>query len=85
MIQKLLPTCDLVIGNRFSGLYSVPDTKIGSNLLASLITLEMFREFIPDVSCGYRDWRLDTHLNTELLSSYEIVFSICSICCEEKR
>lgn len=69
-----LPTCDLVIGNRFSGLNSVPDTKIGSNLLASLITLEMFREFIPDVSCGYRGWRLDTHLNTELLSSYEIVF-----------
>lgn len=72
-IEQLL-TCNLVIGNRFSDLNSLPDTKIGSNLLSLLITLEMFREFIPDVSCGYRSWRLDTHLNTELLSSYEIVF-----------
>lgn len=49
---------DFVIGNRFSKYSLVPDTKLATNFLASLLIKKLYGKIIYDVTCGYRAFPL---------------------------
>lgn len=49
----------LVIGNRFSGLANIPETKIASNFFAIKLTQHIFGKKLPDVACGFRGFEVD--------------------------
>ncbi|HNW74012.1 MAG: glycosyltransferase family 2 protein [Bacteroidales bacterium] len=49
---------DLVSGDRFHNLQEVPESKIASNLFAILLVREATGILLPDVSCGFRGWKL---------------------------
>lgn len=44
----------IVIGNRFSDLENIPESKIASNLFAIMLTKQIFNVELPDVACGFR-------------------------------
>lgn len=49
---------DFVSGNRFRTTARVPDAKLASNLFAILLFREVTGASLPDVSCGYRGWKI---------------------------
>lgn len=60
---KLLMHFDFVIGNRFRNISLVPDCKLSSNCLASLIIQMIFGNKLLDVACGFRAFKLSYDLN----------------------
>ncbi len=60
---KLLMHFDFVIGNRFRNISFVPDCKLNSNCLASLIIQMIFGNKMLDVACGFRAFKLSYDLN----------------------
>ncbi|MBP9837360.1 MAG: glycosyltransferase family 2 protein [Proteobacteria bacterium] len=66
---------DLVIANRFAKLESIPSCKIASNLFASCLVEEMFDKFIPDISCGYRMYKVSSFVQHDFGANYEFIFS----------
>ena len=67
----------IIIGNRFSDLHSIPDEKLSSNFFASLLTQSIYGIFLPDISCGFRAFNLD-YLKTMPVqaSSYGVIFQM---------
>jgi glycosyltransferase involved in cell wall biosynthesis len=60
--SELLSQYDFIIGNRFRDISLVPDCKLSSNFLASLIVRTIFGGNLIDVACGFRAFRLSDKL-----------------------
>lgn len=61
--SKLLKDYDFIIGNRFRNISFIPDCKLSSNYLASLMVQMIFGNKLPDVACGFRAFKLSYDLN----------------------
>ncbi len=74
-----LNTCKLVIGNRFTTIDSIPESKIASNFFAVMLTRLIFGIELPDVACGFRACDLKSVANRQYRSFqfgivYELLF-----------
>lgn len=69
---------DLVIGNRFCSNGIVPDTKRNSNTVGSCIIEMIFNQFIQDISCGFKAFKLDEDIIKCIKNStdYSIIFDL---------
>ena len=69
---------DMVFGNRFSCLEGIPNTKLASNTLASCLIKDVFNKYIPDVTCGYKAFRINDDLLGKLknTNNYSIVYEL---------
>ncbi|HYD79199.1 MAG TPA: glycosyltransferase family 2 protein [Paucimonas sp.] len=72
---RALERVDFVFGDRFSRLEHIPLEKIASNLFASLLVKEVTGQFVRDVSCGYRGYRLLPQLMQMESCGYSRVYS----------
>lgn len=70
----LLHSFDLVIGNRFHSLYTIPHQKIASNFFAHLIIERAFSIHIKDVSCGYRGFRINKSILNYRSQGFDFVY-----------
>lgn len=78
---NLVQRVDCVVGNRFADLTCVPSQKLTSNCFASKLIRTYFGICIPDVSCGFRGYRINKGMeqilfNTNQHNEYEIVYDI---------
>lgn len=69
---------DLVIGNRFCSCGIIPDVKRNSNTLASCIIEMIYNQFVQDVSCGFKAFKLQEELikYIEKSTDYSIIFDL---------
>lgn len=69
---------NIVFGNRFDSIASIPSCKIIANTFASAIYKEVSNCFIPDVACGYKAFRLTQDIIEYLIASdgYSIVYRL---------
>lgn len=74
----LLNEYDYVFGNRFNDVSKITTCKLAANSLVSALYKEVFGIWIPDISCGYKGYKISTHLLDKLKKDvdYSIVFSI---------
>lgn len=54
---------DLVLANRYFDVDEIPHSKIGSNLLGSIIVKDVFNVIIKDISCGFRGFKINDIVN----------------------
>jgi glycosyltransferase involved in cell wall biosynthesis len=75
--ENLLKINDLVTGIRFIQTAHIPSSKIASNLFAVLLFQQIAGKLIPDVSCGFKGFRIDT-FNDSLndCNGFEVIYSI---------
>lgn len=71
---KISTNSDLVIGNRFAEIRNIPSMKIASNLFASSVFQEVFGRFIPDVTCGYRCYKVSSFSDCKFGENFEFIF-----------
>ena len=73
--------CDseFVYANRFSSAHCIPTSKVASNCFASKLVKQFLGYVIPDVSCGFRAFIIDSfshYFNDLDLNSYEIIYDM---------
>ncbi len=73
-----LTKCDYVFGNRFHDFENVPDCKLNANSLVSALYKELFGVWIPDISCGFKGYKMsDELLNAiEKDSDFSLIYTI---------
>lgn len=75
--EKLLENYDLVTGIRFAQTAHIPSSKIASNLFAILLFRHITGELIPDVSCGFKGFRIDKIIDSfNDCNGFEVIYSI---------
>lgn len=69
---------DIVFANRFDSSALVPSCKIAANGFASAIYKAISGDFIPDVSCGFKAFRISQDLVSYLKASesYSVVYRL---------
>ena len=69
---------DLVIGNRFCSNGIIPDVKRNSNTFGSCIVESIFNQFVQDVSCGFKAFKLQKDIikYIEKSTDYSIIFDL---------
>ncbi len=69
---------DLVIGNRFCSNGIIPDAKRNSNTFGSCIIESIFNQFVQDVSCGFKAFKLKKDIieYIEKSTDYSIIFDL---------
>ena len=77
---------DAVFANRFNTTHNIPSCKITANAFASAIYKEISKYYIPDVSCGYKAFKI-TQKNVDFLSNtegYSIIYRLVNYCIIQK-
>lgn len=78
---KMLETNDVVLGNRFFKPESIPQEKLSSNYFASKLAESVFGEFLPDISCGFRAFKVDFLKSVVVESNeFEIIYQVVFGC-----
>lgn len=81
IINQLIHS-DAVFANRFTINQNIPSCKITANAFASAIYKDISNHFIPDVSCGYKAFKI-THQMLDDLShakGYSIIYELVNYC-----
>lgn len=75
--ENLLANYDLVTGIRFAQTAHIPSSKIASNLFAILLFRHITGELIPDVSCGFKGFRINNIIDSfNDCNGFEVIYSI---------
>jgi len=67
---------DLVVGNRFTNVDSIPESKIASNLFAALLSKKVHGLTLPDVACGFRGMRISEVFGGYKIESFGVIYDM---------
>lgn len=70
----MLTSYDFVVGNRFNCPNKVPHQKLSSNFLGCLLTYNIFKMCVKDISCGFRAFKVLNEYLTLDSDGYGFIF-----------
>jgi glycosyltransferase involved in cell wall biosynthesis len=73
---KKLEHFDLIVGNRFTNLSGIPESKIASNLFASLLSRKIHGITLPDVACGFRGMKISSVFGGYRIEAFGVVYDM---------
>lgn len=82
MIANKLINSDAVFTNRFTKFHNIPSCKITANAFASAIYKEISNYYIPDVSCGYKAFKVTPEIIDYLsyTEGYSLIYKLVNYC-----
>lgn len=86
IIANQLIYTDAVFANRFTTIQNIPSCKITANAFASAIYKEISNYYIPDVSCGYKAFKITQEI-IDFLSyteGYSLIYKLVNYCIIKK-
>ena len=74
--MKKLEHFDLIVGNRFTDLSIIPESKIASNLFAALLSRKIHGIILPDVACGFRGMKISSVFGGYRIEAFGVVYDM---------